>query len=120
MQPGREPGISSECSNLAKQLKEHLLRHILGVGCVLEDPETNAVYMPAVRPIQVFESRCVAILGTLNGFLCSETGRWWFRDGRCRAHLIFAGGRIHNYDPFSLVRSLTRVRLELADYGKNL
>src|SRR5262252_33468 len=115
MQPGREPGISAECSNLAKQLKEHLLRHILGVNWVPEHSHTNAVYMPAVRPVQIFESRCVAILGTLNRFLCSQTERWCFRGGRCRAHLIFAVSQLHNYAPFWLVRSCTCVRLELAE-----
>src|SRR5215472_684710 len=115
MQPGREPGISAECSNLAKQLKEHLLRHILGVSWVPEHSQTNAVYMLAVRPVQVFESLCVAVLGTLNGFLCSQTELCWFRDGPCRAHLTFGVGQIHNYAPFSFVRSCTCVRLELAE-----
>src|SRR5215467_8978064 len=103
MQPGCEPGVSAECSNLAKQLKEHLLGHILGISWVPEHSQTNAVHMPAVRPVEVFEGRCIAILGTLNGFLYSQTERWWFCDGHCRAHLIFAISQIHNYAPFRLM-----------------
>jgi hypothetical protein len=72
-----------------------------------------------VNSIQVFD-RCVAILGTPNDFLRSQTECWWFRGGGCRADAVFAFCQIHDYAAFSSALVSAHVRLELGAYSTNL
>jgi len=89
VKPRGQPGFAAKRADFSKKDQKNLLRNVLGVGGVFQHSQANAIDVTAVRPIEVFKSRWVAILGAPNEFLRIRTKRWRFRGGGCRGDFVF-------------------------------
>ena len=67
VQPGGEGGLAAEAAELAEEVEEGLLGHVLGLGYVAEHAQTEGVDATLVQRVELCESVRVAVLGALDG-----------------------------------------------------
>ena len=95
VQPGGEGGFAAEAADLAEEMEEGLLGHVLGFGDVAEHAEAEGVDAAFVEGVELGEGLGVAVFGGFDGFGFAGDGRVAFEErlggfrlgacGSCRA-----------------------------------
>ncbi len=75
MQPGGEGGFAAEAAELAEEVEEGLLGHVLGFGDVAEHAQAEGVDAAFVQRVELGEGLGVAVLGGFDGFGFAGDGR---------------------------------------------
>ncbi len=68
VQPGGEGALATEAIELAKEMKEGLLGHVLGFGYVAQHAETEGVDTSLVKSVERGKGVSVALFGALDRF----------------------------------------------------
>ena len=80
MEPGGEGGFSAEAANLAEEMEECLLGHVLGFGDVAEHAQAEGVDAALMECVELGEGLGVAVLGGFDGFGLAGYGRVAFEE----------------------------------------
>ncbi len=75
MQPGGEGGLAAEAADLAEEMEEGLLGHVLGFGDVAEHAKAEGVDAAFVQGVELGKCLGVAVLGGFDGFGFAGDGR---------------------------------------------
>ena len=75
VQPGGEGGLAAEAAELAEEVEERLLGHVLGFGDVAEHAQAEGVDAALVQGVELGEGFGVAVFGGLDGFGFAGDGR---------------------------------------------
>ena len=84
MQPGGESGLSAEAADLAEEMEEGLLGHVLGFGDVAEHAEAEGVDAAFVEGVELGERLGVSVLGGFDCFCFAGDGRVALEDAGSR------------------------------------
>jgi hypothetical protein len=74
MEPGGESGLASEAADLAEEMEEGLLGHVLGFRDVAEHSEAERVDATLVEGVELGEGLCISSLSGFDGFSFAEDG----------------------------------------------
>jgi hypothetical protein len=80
MEPGGEGGLAAEAADLAEEMEEGLLGHVLGFGDVAEHAEAEGVDAPLVEGVELGERLRISGLGALDRFGFAGDGRVSFKE----------------------------------------
>ncbi len=68
VQPGGEGALAAEAAELAEEVEEGLLGHVLGFRDVAEHAQAEGVDATLVKRVELGKGIGVAVLGVLDGF----------------------------------------------------
>jgi len=68
MEPSGEGGLAAETADLAEEVEEGVLGHVLGLGDVAEHAEAEGVDAAFVEGVELGKCLCVSVLGGLDRF----------------------------------------------------
>jgi len=68
MEPGGEGGFAAEAADLAEEVEEGVLGHVLCLGYVAEHAETEGVDAALVEGVELGKCLSVSVFGGFNGF----------------------------------------------------
>ncbi len=74
VQPGGEGALAAEAAELAEEMQEGVLGHVLGLGDVAEHAEAEGVDAAFVESVELCEGVGVAISGALDGISFASDG----------------------------------------------